>query len=110
MSSEPGFTFYLALLFAGALLCNCIPHLAAGLRGELFPTPFATPRGVGNSSPWVNTLWGFFNLLLGIYLLNGHSISAGLNPGCATLAVGALVMGLYLSWHFGNVQRNRRAV
>ena len=25
---------------AGALLCNCIPHLTAGLRGERFPSPF----------------------------------------------------------------------
>ncbi|WP_212741939.1 hypothetical protein, partial [Sphingomonas sp. 1F27F7B] len=28
---------YLVLFLGGALLCNAIPHLAAGLRGEPFP-------------------------------------------------------------------------
>ncbi len=41
---------YLAILLAGALVCNCIPHLTAGLQGQNFPTPFAKPRGVGNSA------------------------------------------------------------
>jgi hypothetical protein len=40
---------YLALFFAGAFLCNAIPHLAAGTMGMPFPTPFARPRGIGNS-------------------------------------------------------------
>ena len=44
--------------FAGAFLCNAIPHLASGLKGETFPTPFATPRGVGNSSAMLNFFWG----------------------------------------------------
>jgi hypothetical protein len=49
---------YIASFFAGAFLCNCIPHLACGLRGETFPTPFANPRGKGPSAPMVNFLWG----------------------------------------------------
>jgi hypothetical protein len=56
---------YIASFFAGAFLCNCIPHLACGLRGETFPTPFANPRGKGPSAPIVNFLWGAFNLLVG---------------------------------------------
>ena len=36
---------YTAIFFTGAFLCNCIPHLCAGLQGMPFPTPFATPRG-----------------------------------------------------------------
>lgn len=43
---------------AGLFLCNCLPHLAAGLQGQPFPSPFSKPRGVGNSSPLVNVLWG----------------------------------------------------
>jgi len=43
---------YIASFFAGALLCNSIPHLACGLRGETFPTPFANPRGKGPSAPY----------------------------------------------------------
>jgi len=49
---------YLASFFAAAFLCNCIPHLACGLRGEPFPTPFANPRGKGPSTFIMNFLWG----------------------------------------------------
>jgi hypothetical protein len=59
---------YLASFFAGVFLCNCIPHLACGLRGEPFPTPFANPRGKGPSTPILNFLWGAFDLLAGLYL------------------------------------------
>ena len=61
---------YAATFLAGAFLCNCIPHLGAGLQGIPFPTPFAKPRGIGNSSPLVNFLWGVFNLCVGLYLLS----------------------------------------
>jgi len=60
---------YLASFFAAAFLCNCIPHLACGLRGETFPTPFANPRGKGPSTSIMNFLWGAFNLLVALYLL-----------------------------------------
>jgi hypothetical protein len=108
MPFDAAFSDVLALFFAGAFLCNCIPHLVAGLRGELFPTPFARPRGVGNSPPWVNTLWGLFNLLVGVGLLAGHPVTLGFNIGCAALVLGAWVLGMYLSVHFGKVQRDRR--
>ncbi|MEJ0066167.1 MAG: hypothetical protein WDM85_12710 [Caulobacteraceae bacterium] len=57
------------LIPAGAFLCNSIPHLAAGLRGEVFPTPFAKPRGKGPSSALVNFYWGAANLALGLFIL-----------------------------------------
>ena len=38
---------YIALFFAGAFLCNAIPHLVAGLQGQPFPSPFAKPPGRG---------------------------------------------------------------
>jgi hypothetical protein len=97
----------LALFFAGALLCNCLPHLAAGLRGEPFPSPFSKPRGVGPSSPLVNFLWGAFNLFLGLYILSRHPVAIGLNWEFAALAAGALVIGCHLSIHFGHVRRNK---
>jgi hypothetical protein len=74
---------YVCHFFAGAFLCNCIPHLVAGLQGAPFPTPFAKPRGVGNSSPPVNFLWGSFNLPAGVALLSAppvRSWSAGVRP------------------------------
>jgi hypothetical protein len=72
---------YVAQFFAGAFLCTCIPHLASGLQGAPFPTPFAKPRGVGNSAPITNFLWGLFNLLVGVALLSAFPINLGLEFG-----------------------------
>jgi hypothetical protein len=99
---------YVALFFAGAFLCNCIPHLAAGLQGMPFPTPFAKPRGVGNSSPFLNFLWGAFNLAVGITLLSRHRVVVGLNVDCLMIAAGAVLLGTYLSRHFGKVRAESR--
>lgn len=59
---------FIANYFAGAFLCNCIPHLVCGLKGDPFPTPFAKPRGIGNSSPLTVFCWGFFNAVTGATL------------------------------------------
>lgn len=99
---------HIALLFAGAFLCNGIPHLVSGLQGRPFPTPFATPRGVGDSSPVVNFLWGALNLLIGLWLLSDHPVTIGLNLRFLALIVGALTIGLFLALHFDKVQRGRR--
>ena len=50
---------------------NAIPHLAAGVMGRAFQTPFAKPRGKGLSSSAINVLWGFFNMVAA-YLLVEH--------------------------------------
>ena len=86
------------LLLAGLLLCNCIPHLASGLQGDVFPTPFATPRGIGNSPPLVNFLWGAANLGLGVFLLT-HWLPAGA-AGLSAVCVGFLAAGTFCSLHF----------
>jgi len=99
---------HVALFFAGAFLCNSLPHLAAGLQGAPFPTPFAAPRGVGNSSPLVNFLWGAFNLGAGLALLSPHPVSIGASLDCLELAAGALLLGTFLSLRFGKVMRERR--
>ena len=96
---------YVALFFAGAFLCNALPHLAAGLQGEPFPTPFATPRGIGNSSALVNFLWGLFNAIVGLVLLSRQPPAIGLNLPFAAVSAGALVLGVYLSLHFEKVRK-----
>jgi hypothetical protein len=98
---------YVAIFFAGAFLCNCIPHLASGLRGVPFPTPFARPRGVGDSSPVANFHWGMCNFLIGVYLLSRHHVTVELNPSFITLVIGTLTTGTYLSLHFGKVRRDK---
>ncbi len=92
---------YAAHFFTGAFLCNCIPHLVVGLQGQAFPTPFATPRGVGKSSPLVNFLWGLFNLVAGSVLVMNHPIALGINAGTVLMLVGTLCLGTYLAVHFG---------
>jgi hypothetical protein len=94
---------YFAGFFAGAFLCNCIPHLTAGLQGTSFPTPFARPRGVGNSSSFINFLWGASNAGVGLTILSYHPVSIGPNFDCLAMAGGALLLGAYLSRRFGKV-------
>jgi hypothetical protein len=95
---------YLQLILAGALLCNCIPHLAAGLQGRSFPTPFAKPRGVGRSSASVNVLWGAANLFVGLFLLVRGVTLAETAAGLAAMGLGFLALGIWLSRHFGRVE------
>ena len=91
-------------LFAGALLCNALPHLVAGLQGMPFPTPFAKPHGVGDSSPVVNFAWGFANLLAGLALLGWHPVNVGMNGDFAILLAGAFALGVLMARHFGKVR------
>jgi hypothetical protein len=96
---------YLALFFAGAFLCNSLPHLVAGLQGQPFPSPFATPRGVGNSPPLVNFLWGLLNAVAGLVLLSLQPPTIGLNAPFIVVLAGVLVLGVFLSLHFGKVRK-----
>ena len=89
---------------AGVFLCNCIPHLTAGLRGEPFPSPFATPQGVGNSRPVVNVLWGLLNAVAGVSLVAYAPVAVGFNLPFISVVIGALAVGIYLAVHFGQVR------
>ncbi len=83
----------LVSLVAGAFFCNSIPHLAAGLRGEPFPTPFARPPGEGHSSSVVNFLWGAANLAAGAVLTAVVSFHLGINVESAAFFVGFIAIG-----------------
>jgi hypothetical protein len=93
---------------AGLLICNAVPHLAAGLRGEAFPTPFAKPRGVGLSAPLVNVVWGWVNLFLGLAIMPHFVLFSPVMPLFNSLwlsfALGFLLAGVYLARHFGRVR------
>lgn len=95
---------YFAHFCAGLFLCNCIPHLVAGLQGRAFPTPFATPRGIGDSSPLINFLWGLSNLVAGGAWLVNYPFHVGINAGTLFLLCGVLALGTYLAVHFGHVR------
>jgi hypothetical protein len=88
--------------FAGIFLANAIPHFVSGMMGRPFQSPFAKPPGKGLSSSTVNVLWGFFNIVVGYFLVvrvgdfDLRSISDFL-----ALAVGTLVISLFSARNFG---------
>jgi hypothetical protein len=96
-----------ANFLAGAFLCNSLPHLASGLRGEPFPTPFARPPGKGDSSPLINFGWGSFNLFAGLALVYYFPVVIGVTSGSISFMVGFVVLGVHLSRHFGAVRKSK---
>jgi hypothetical protein len=67
---------YVTCFFAGVFLTNGIPHFVHGISGDKFPTPFGKPPGKGLSPPFINVLWGLFNLVIGSFLLWYSKVSA----------------------------------
>jgi hypothetical protein len=93
---------------SGLLLTNGAPHFVQGVSGNPFQSPFASPPGVGESSPLSNALWGFANLALGLVLLGLFwPRGQGAAAGWVLLGAGALLMAVGLSIHFGKVRAGR---
>ena len=99
---------FIAHFFAGLFLGNCIPHLVSGVQGRPFPSPFANPPGRGDSSPLVNVLWGFLNLVLSLVLLVVAPIPIGLDTSLFVFLAGFLAIGTFSALHFGKVMARRR--
>ncbi len=95
----------LSLFFAAVFFVNGVPHFCQGISGNRFQSPFASPPGVGESSPVVNVLWGAFNFLVGYLLLRyAGQFHIGLNPATLVFFGGGLVMAVVLARHFGSVR------
>lgn len=99
---------YLAHFFAGFFLINGLPHFIQGISGNWFQTPFATPLGIGESSPLTNVLWGFVNFVIS-YLLLFHigDFEFGKDISTAIVFSSALLTAIALSWHFGKVRKDK---
>jgi hypothetical protein len=95
---------YLAHFIAGAFLANGVPHFVQGICGNTFQTPFAKPRGVGESSALVNVAWGWFNFIVGGALLRFFLPPLPPPATSLTTLLGVLVMALLLSNHFAKVR------
>jgi hypothetical protein len=99
--------YYLAYFFAGAFLANGVPHFVQGICGNKFQSPFASPPGVGESSAIVNVLWGWFNFAVGAGLLWYFFLVPPRPAGLwAAAALGALLLALWLAYHFGKVRNS----
>ncbi len=108
MSSYQLLTDGLALL-SGALICNSIPHLACGLRGEPFPTPFARWSGGGNSAPVFNFIWGSVNFNIGFTMMLKRVFKVGFSFEHLLFICGFVVFGILLSLHFTRVRAHAGA-
>ena len=98
---------HLANFCGGLFLANGVPHFVNGISGRRFPTPFASPPGVGESSPLVNVVWGMVNFLIGYVLIVGvGDFVGGLTFDSLVASLGALVAALGLAWHFGRVHKS----
>src|ERR1700677_512450 len=95
MFSIPWYIFLLQFV-ARLFLANGVPHFVQGISGEWFQTPFASPPGVGESSPVINVLWGMLHLAAAFVLLfelapkgaawacwSSPPFARGMSDGCA---------------------------
>jgi hypothetical protein len=98
---------YLAYFFAGVFLTNGIPHFVHGVSGKRFQGPFASPPGVGESSPLLNVVWGMVNFVIGYVLIFGvGNFTFGLTIDALVVIIGAVVTAIGLAWYFGKVRRS----
>jgi hypothetical protein len=100
--------FYVLQFLGGAFLANGVPHFVQGISGNPFQSPFAKPAGVGESSPVVNVVWGFANLVAGALLLcSFRPVGAHACVGWAVVWAGVLAMGVMMALHFGKVRAGK---
>ncbi len=93
---------YLAALGTGFFLANVVPHFTMGITGQEFPTPFATPSGVGLSSPTINIIWALINLFFGYVLLRVSKLKFNNNLGIFALFIGIAICALLCAMNFGS--------
>lgn len=91
---------------AGAFHINAVPHLVKGITGQTHMTPFKRV-----SSPVLNIIWGFINVVVALFLLGLASGIGGLTlPWEANLIdtnlwayiLGAFVNAAFLAWFWTN--------
>jgi len=94
------FLHLVAWFFGGAFLANAVPHFVMGTIGRPFPTPFASPPGKGESSPMVNVLWGFANLVAGLAFVRAGDEWRPFAVSGAATGAGFLLMAIFVAVHF----------
>ena len=96
---------YVACFFAGAFLANVVPHFFHGISGDRFPTPFAHPPGRGLSSPTVNVIWAWINLVSGYLLFRAGKVSPENYSALIVFLGGIIAISTVLSFRFRQKMR-----
>lgn len=97
---------YLFAIGAGFFFGNAVPHFVAGSMGQMFPSPFATPPGVGLSSPLVNVLWGLANIAIGTVLIRVGRVEFGNRLSVIAVFLGLGLVSIVTSIVFGSASGN----
>jgi hypothetical protein len=99
----------LSYFFGGAFFANAVPHFVSGVMGRPFQSPFAKPPGQGLSSSTVNVLWGFFNLVVGYWLVcRVGDFELKNNGDIIALGAGAVLIALLSARQFGRFNGGNR--
>lgn len=98
---------YILGFLAGFFLTNFLPHYICGITGRPFPTPFATPPGVGLSAPVTNLLWALINLVIGGLFLYYSRINQHGKRVWVPFFLGFLAMSFVLATHFDRANKIR---
>ncbi|MFZ2633827.1 MAG: hypothetical protein WA081_09300 [Desulfosalsimonadaceae bacterium] len=85
------------VFFSGIFLFNAIPHLVQGICGKRHMTPFSQ-----KSSPTINVMWGWINLLIGgcLFINLDAEILAG--STITAFLLGGFLISLILSMFWSN--------
>lgn len=96
---------YVAYVFSAFCLVNGIPHFVQGVCGHRFQSPFASPPGVGESSPLINVFWGWVNFFVSYLLLNyAGFFVVGQNTATYVFLSAAIVASIILAVVFGRIK------
>lgn len=85
------------LFFSGIFIFNAIPHLIQGICGKEHMTPLSQ-----KSSPWINVIWGWINLVIGCWLYISADMQATINSGAAAFCLGGGLISLFLAIFWSN--------
>ncbi len=80
------------VFFSGMFLFNAIPHLVQGICGKRHMTPFSQ-----KTSPVINVIWGWANLLVGIWLFTNLDIKMMTGSIITAFLLGGFLISLFLS-------------
>ena len=98
---------YLAYFIAGVFLSNGVPHFVHGISGKRFQSPFASPFGVGESSPLVNVIWGLVNFAICYVLIFGvGDFTFGITRDAMMVGIGALITAMFLAVYFQHIREH----